>query len=167
MPFNNYNNRHFSTQEDDLIKDLLTQLEAAFAQKMANLTPEERQRFGSISQQNKLVVQRVRDYSVSHTGLKNPDVDWVEFEADFRSRMILEHAIDRLRTLERGISNAKILHDYDNFQAALRDYEYAKFKNNSTTPGYEGKVKEIGRFFAGGNNRRNTTEDKVDNIDAE
>jgi hypothetical protein len=45
------------------------------------------------------------------------------------------------------LNNAKILHDYDNYQAALADYAYANFMAGTATPGYEIKVNEMKQFF--------------------
>ena len=45
------------------------------------------------------------------------------------------------------MTNAKILHDWDNYQAALTDYDYAKYKVTTNATGYQTKVSEIGQFF--------------------
>ena len=44
MPFNNLESRHFTAAEKTTINGLLAQLETAFANKTANLTPEERKK---------------------------------------------------------------------------------------------------------------------------
>ncbi len=62
MPFNNLENRHFTTTEKTNINSLLAQLEAAFAFKTVNLTPDERKKYGSINEQNKLIVNKVKDF---------------------------------------------------------------------------------------------------------
>ena len=55
------------------------------------------------------------------------------------------------------MENAKILHDWDNYQAALVDYNYTQYKNNSGATGYATKETELKQFF----NRTGTT--KTDN----
>ena len=45
------------------------------------------------------------------------------------------------------LKNAKILHDYDNYQAALTDYAYTSFMAGTATPGYETKMNDIKQFF--------------------
>ncbi|MBF4473791.1 hypothetical protein IRZ80_20605, partial [Flavobacterium sp. HJJ] len=52
-----------------------------------------------------------------------------------------------------GLSNNKILHDFDNYQAALTDYDYSKYKASTKAPGFENKINEIAQFF----NRTGTT----------
>lgn len=152
MPFTNLENRHFTSEEKTSINDLLTQLEAAFANKTANLTPEERKKYGSINEQNKLIVNKVKDFKDNQPNLASPDVDWSEFDADFADRNFKQAVLIRLSTLNDGLSNSKILQDYDNYQAALTDYDYAKYKANANAQGYSQKVTEIAQFFTGGAN---------------
>jgi hypothetical protein len=46
------------------------------------------------------------------------------------------------------MQSTKILHDYDNFQDALRDYAYAQYKKDVSEPGCAEKVSEIQQFFS-------------------
>ena len=150
MPFVNFENRHFSAAEVTAVQDALAALEAALAPKLANLSPEERQQYGSINELNKLVVNKVKDYRDTQPGLSSPDVDWVEFMSDYASRTLLQSLLQRLEALQAGLNNARILHDWDNYHAALTDYDYAKYKYGTAATGYETKVKELGQFFSGG-----------------
>ena len=76
------------------------------------------------------------------------DVDWVEFERDYESSGHYESLIARLESLALNLRNAKILHDYDNYQTALSDYAYTSYRAGSGTPGYETKMTELKKFFA-------------------
>ncbi len=78
--------------------------------------------------------------------LRSIDVDYEEFFADYQSRVFLEMLIARLNSLATRAKNAKILHDYDNYQNALNDYAYTSFR--AETPGFEEKYKELKQFFA-------------------
>ncbi len=147
MPFTNFDSRHFTQAEKDNINDLMLQLEAALAPKAANLTPEERQQYGSVNEKNKLFVNKTGDYNNSQPALSSPDVDWAEFNSDFDSRTYLESIQNRLDSVREGVSNAKILHDHDNYQAALTDYDYTKYKMGTSTPGFETKYNELKQFF--------------------
>ena len=147
MPFDNLNNVHFDATEKAAVAAALNALEAAFAGKLANLTAEERQKYGSVKERNKLFVNKVMDYHISQPNLSSPDVDWGEFKEDFASRQLLENAILRLQSLIQSMDNAKILHDYDNYGAALRDYDYTKYKASTNAPGYEVKANELKQFF--------------------
>lgn len=57
MPFTNLDNRHFSAAEKTAINTAITSIETAVATKLTNLSGEERQKYGSINEQNKLIVK--------------------------------------------------------------------------------------------------------------
>ncbi len=136
------------TQGDrDHIDDLLTQLEAQVAGKLSALTEEERVRYGSINEQNKLLVNKVHDYQQMSPAMSSPDVDWTEFESDFQARAFLESRAARLTSIAYQMQSTKILHDNDNYQDALNDYAYAQYKKGANEPGYTEKVAEIKQFF--------------------
>ena len=161
MPFDNLSNKHFDAAAKTAINTALTALEAAFAGKLANLSPEERQKYGSVNEQNKLIINKVRDYRNSQPALSSPDIDWTEFSNDNDSREVLQNTIQRLQGLMDGITNAKVLHDFDSYQAALLDYEFAKYKLSTQTPGYETKVNELKQFFTGGANSANSEDNRT------
>ncbi len=147
MPVNNLNNTHLSVEQRNQAEDLLSQLEQLLAPKNINLTAEERRKYGSISEQNKLFVNKVIDYANSQSNLRSPDVEWNEFFEDVESRNFIETLMARLENLTTGLRNAKILHDYDNFQAALDDYSYTSYKAGTSAAGYETKMKDLKQFF--------------------
>lgn len=150
MPFTNFENRHFTPEEVIAVNDALTALEVALTPKLANLSAEERKQYGSINEQNKLIVNKVKDYYDTQPGLSSPDVDWDEFNSDYDSRTVVRSVLQRMEALHTGINNARILHDWDNYHAALTDYDYAKYKHGTAAPGYETKVNELAQFFTGG-----------------
>lgn len=158
MPFTNFESRHFTAAEQETINAALRNLETALSPKLANLSPEERTQYGSINEENKLLVNKAKDYQDSQPGLSSTDVDWEEFAKDFNSRSLIEGVIQRLQSLYDGLRNAKILHDWDNYQAALTDYDYAKYKATTNAPGYETKVNEMRQFF----NRAGTSQPPQD-----
>ena len=148
MPLTNLNNKHLPSADVVAAQNALIALEAAFTSLDFNLTPDERQKYGSINELNKLVVSKVNDYYTTQPGLASPEVDWDEFSKDFESRKNLESVISRLNELVTKLSNAKILHDYDNYQAALTDYAYTSYKAGTAAPNYETKFSDLKQFFA-------------------
>ena len=148
MPFTNFESRHFAATEKTAVTNAMTALETALANKLANLTAEERAKFGSINEQNKLIVNKVKDFRDNQPALSSPDIDWAEFANDYDSRAFLAGMIQRLESLMLSLTNAKILHDWDNYQAALTDYDYTKYKASTQTAGYETKVNELKQFFS-------------------
>ncbi len=162
MPFTNFENRHFSSEEKNAVNTALASLETELIPKLANLTADERKQYGSVNEQNKLIINKVKDFRDSQPNLSSPDVDWVEFMNDHDSRSYLQTTIQRLQSIIDGLTNAKILHDWDNYQASLTDYDYAKYKASTNAIGYQTKVSEIGQFFAGrpsGSSNKTTSTD--------
>lgn len=149
MPFVNLNEKHFTEAEKTAVLSALETLENLLGPKLSSLTPDERITYGSVAEQNKLVINKVRDFRASQQTLSSPDVDWDEFEADFQSRSFLQSLLMRLDTMQLGLNSSKILHDWDNYQASLTDYDYTKYKNSTGALGYQSKALEIKQFFAG------------------
>lgn len=147
MPITNLNNSHLTAAQVTTAKDAITALETALEVVNINLSAEDRQRYGSINEQNKLLVNKVMDFHTTQPALQTPHVDWAEFDNDFTSRSQLESMIARLESLTTRLNNAKILYDYDNYQAALADYAYTNFMAGSGTVGYETKMNELKQFF--------------------
>lgn len=155
MFLNNLNSDHFTTAQkaDALAK--LTDFEALVATRLVSLSKEDRQKYGSVNEQNKLVVNKIRDYKANQPDLSNPDMDWAEFEDDFQSRQFTESVINRLKSIVEGLENKKILHDFDNYTDALRDYSYSQYQAGANKPGYQVKIDEVAQFFARSGNKNN------------
>ena len=166
MPFLNQESRHFTTEEITAIQNALNTLQTALTPKLANLTADERQQYGSIKEQNKLIVNKVKDYRENQPNLSSADIDWNEFLEDYNSRSFLQASIEQLEELVSGMKNAKILHDWDNYQAALIDYKYTQYKNNSGATGYSTKEADLKQFFSraksSNNEPENSNEGDVD-----
>lgn len=150
MSFTNFDSRHFSDAEKTAVNATLASLELVFSEKVANLSANERQQYGSVNEQNKLIINKVKGFNDSQSTLSSPDIVWSEFNDDFDTREFLQTAIQRMQSLMDGLGNAKILHDYDNYQAALTDYEYSKYKASTNAMGFQTKVAELAQFFKGG-----------------
>ncbi|GIM58954.1 hypothetical protein [Capnocytophaga canimorsus] len=147
MSINNLNNVHLTDEQITAVNEALTQLEQALQLINVNLTAEDRNRYGRVNEQNKLFINKVNDFAHSQPELRSPDVDWVEFVKDFKSRNFLENTFNRLQEMATRVNNAKILHDYDNYQDSLEDYAYTNFRAGSKKVGYEVKYKELKQFF--------------------
>lgn len=141
------NNKHLSIEKTTAVTSALSTLEQALAEITVNLSPDERRRYGSISEQNKLLVNKVNDFAQNQPDLLSPDVDWDEFKKDYESRALIEGLVARMQKLIDGLTNAKTLHDFDNYHAALDEYSYTGYKARTAAPGYENKLNEIKQFF--------------------
>ncbi len=130
------------------IGDSITELETNLSGKTGVLDENERKRYGSINEQNKLVVNKAWEFRQNQPALSSPGVDWAEFEKDFNARSFLENCINRLNAIVHSLESTKIMHDYDNFQDALKDYGYAQYQKGAGEDGYSAKVDEFKQFFA-------------------
>ena len=114
MPFSNIITTHLTDEQNDDANDALDVLEVISTAISQNLSPEERQQYGSINEQNKLLANKVHDYHVNSPELQSPDVDWNEFERDYQTRQRTEALILRAESILKRLIDAKTLHDYDN-----------------------------------------------------
>lgn len=153
MSNKNLGKNHLSEEKVAKIKQHLTALEQELADLNASLTPEDRKRLGSINEQNKLFVNRDYDFAKNQPELRSPQVDWEEFEKDFKSREILTSFIDRLEVQLQKLKSERILHDHDNYQDGLIDYAYTNFMVGAGASQYETKQKELAQFFTRANKK--------------
>ncbi len=147
MPLNNLNNTHLPTANVTAGDTALNSFETAIQIITIQLTPEDRQQYGSINEQNKLFVNKVNDFNRSQPALSATDVDWAEFNRDFQSRAVLEGWINRLQGFMDRLNNAKTMHDYDNYQAGLNDYANTAYRAGRGAAGFENKQAELKQFF--------------------
>ncbi len=147
MGLTNLNAVHLSSAKITAANDAISSLETAIEDITVNLSVEDRRRYGSINEQNKLFVNKVYDFYQSQPTLSSPEVDWEEFTKDHTSRKNMEAMISRLESIITRLNNAKTLHDYDNYQAALVDYSYTTYKAGTSAPGFEDKYRELKQFF--------------------
>lgn len=140
--------------------EAIATLERIFDGKLRDLTEEERVRYGSINEQNKLFVNKVRDYQQNNENLASPDIDWTQFENDYQERLFLETRASKLGNLAYKMQSTKILHDHDNYQDALSDYAYSQYKKGSGNTDYKNKTDELKGFFnRSGKSKTETGED--------
>lgn len=148
MAFQDLDNNHIPAAAQATAITSATALEGILQPFLRNLDEDENNRIGSVSEKNKLLINKVRDYHNSQPGLSAPDVDWAEFTADYADRAFLEALALRLTALAKSLTETRRLHDFDNYQNALIDYRYTKYKN-TTEPGvgYDTKEEELAQFF--------------------
>ena len=126
--------------------------------KTVNLTAEERQKYGSIGEQNKLIAQKVELQACTHPSFKSPQVNWAEFASDNQMRRNWEILQSKLDVLTNIVQNSKILYDKDCYDAALVQYNYIKYLAETQTPGADQLYRKLQQFF----NRTGTTTSTTD-----
>lgn len=147
MPLTNLRSVHLTPAELTIIAEAMTVLKTALQNVNVELTAEDRIKYGSVNEQNKLLVNKVKDFRTNKPELSAMNIDWEEFEKDYGSRGIFENLEEEFQSLAIKVKNAKILHDYDNYQAALEDYSYTAYRAGSGADGFENKMNELKQFF--------------------
>ena len=147
MPLKDLMQNKFTPADVTTIGTAVTAIENTLAGKTVNLKPEERKRYGSINEQNKLFVYKISDYHSTHAQHNSPQVDWAEFEKDFAIRKTLEGFISQLTTIVEQLNDTKILHDYDNYQQSLSQYNYIGYLSDENVAGIGAIKDDIAQFF--------------------
>jgi hypothetical protein len=160
MSLHNLGKNHLDPAQEELILNEILQLEQALTGNLIDLSPEDRQKYGSISEQNKLLVNKVLDYFLSQPQHSAPEVDWMEFKGDHHSRQFWGNILMRLYSLIHQIESTKMLHDYDNYQDALTDYAFTQYRAERNIPGAFEKANTLKQFF----NRTGTTNSPKEDI---
>ena len=96
--------------------------------------------------------------------LRDPDVDWIEFEADYLDREILEMLSTRLLSFAYALEKTKIVHDYDTYRAALNDYSHAQFRADRKQAEYIQKVNDLQQLFPRSSNSKGKDDSAEDTV---
>jgi hypothetical protein len=126
-------------------------IKAVLAPKFINLEPEDRMRFGSINEKNKLIINKVRDYRDNMPGLSNPDVNWVNYVKNSTTRKNYTLVVDMLGEITELCNDPRILVDYTLYGDARKDYKFAKYKaedDGAGSAGFEQKYNDLKQFFS-------------------
>ncbi|MEC4050746.1 hypothetical protein OX284_015005 [Flavobacterium sp. SUN046] len=138
---------HLSLEQKTTIDAGIDSIEEVVIAVTMAFSKDERRRYGSVNEQNKLFINKVNDYKENQPELKSPDVDWNKFEADYADRTFADTRMFRIENIMRMLSDFKIAHDYDNHKMSLKDYEYSQYKQGMEIPGFAEKVSELKQFF--------------------
>lgn len=147
MPLKDLIQNQLSQADVDSINKALDNVQSIIAGKMVNLTPDERQKYGSINELNKLLVNKVNEVHSSHPQFDSARVNWAEFSSDFAIRAALEKIISRLQGLAEQFDDTKVLHDNDNYRQALDQYSYISYLADQNEPGITTVKEDIAQFF--------------------
>ncbi|REG96097.1 hypothetical protein [Flavobacterium aquicola] len=148
MPIDNLGKVHFSDKQIHDINQALAVLTTALEDMSVNLTPAEHRKYGRVKEKNKLLIDKVKNYHDNVPQLSSTEVDWEEFNRDYNNRFQASQMLFKIKSIENQLINIKIVGDYDNYTDALRDYQYAKYKNRfASEHGYERKIDDMAVFF--------------------
>ena len=144
----NLNAPHISDTEQQAILAVFDQLLTLLTPKFCQLSAEERQRYGSVNEQNKLLINKVFEFKQSQPNLSAPEIDWHKFEADHNDRVFLSQIIMIVESILYDIQSTKMAHDNDNYNAARIDYAYSEYRAKNDILGSLQKYNELKQFFS-------------------
>ena len=148
MLINNSDNNAISEVQNVLLNNSLDSIFNAIQPFVVNITAAERQKFTRVNEKNKSLIDKIREYSANSPVMQSPEVDWIKFEKDYLNRMRIEGYLQKLKAIEIELTNAKMLHDYQNYSDSLLDYEYAKYKSKTANGAiFADKINELKGFF--------------------
>lgn len=125
-------------------------IEGVLAGKTTNLTPDQRQQYGSIAEQNKLFVNKAKNYMEQYSTFVPVFLDKAEFDRDFAARQQLESRFQRLNSIAEQLSDTKILLDFDNYHNAITFYRNVKYLAGENMPGTTVIYEDMKQFFIAG-----------------
>lgn len=171
MAENNLISVEFTTEELKEIDDAIVKIQSVLQKKVLNLTPQERQQFGQIAEQNKLFVNKVKQLMEQYPEYVPTFLDKAEFDKDYEARGVIESRLLKLTRITEQLSDTKIALDNDNYFNAITFYRNIRFLSQENIPGINTLYNELKKFFKGGrkktstttNTTTNTTEDKSSN----
>ena len=150
MPIVNLSSVTFTDPEIANVNVAITKLKEVIDPKATNLSTKEKQQYGSIAEQNKLLVQKVMAYAESNPEIVPTHTDVAELNRDNASRNQLEKWETTLRLLLSNIENTKTLLDFDVYQSCLTIYRNVRYMAGEDIAGMSTIYADLQQFFPGG-----------------
>lgn len=147
MALENLISVEFTNAELTKLDDAISMIESVLLGKTINLTPEQRQQYGSIAEQNKLFVNKAKGYMEQYPQYVPPFLDKVEYDKDYDARQQMESRMQRLNSLTEQFSDTKILLDFDNYHNSLTFYRNVKYLSSENVPGTNVIYDDMKQFF--------------------
>ena len=147
MAFQNLISIAFTEAELQSIDKALADIATALAGKTVNLTPAERQQYGSIAEQNKLFVNKAKVLMEQNPQHIPSFMDKTEFDKDYDARVQIEDRLQMLKGLTEQLSDTKVVLDHDNYFNALSFYRNIRFLSKENIPGSTSLYEEMKQFF--------------------
>lgn len=147
MALDNLISISFTAEELNNLDQALQTIETVLSGKTINLTPEERQQYGSIAEQNKLFVNKAKIYMEQYPQHVPNFLDKAEFDKDYLGREQVEQRLQIMSSLTEQLSDTKVLLDHDNYHNAITFYRNMKFLSGENVPGTNVIYEDMKQFF--------------------
>ena len=147
MALDNLISLSFTAEELTQLDQALQTIGTVLSGKTINLTPEERQQYGSIAEQNKLFVNKAKIYMEQYPQYVPNFLDKAEFDKDYVGREQVEQRLQIMSSLTEQLSDTKVLLDHDNYHNAITFYRNMKFLSGENVPGTNVIYEDMKQFF--------------------
>ncbi|WP_018676053.1 hypothetical protein [Riemerella columbina] len=147
MALDNLISIRFTDQELQTLNTAIQQINQVLQGKVINLSPEERQQYGSIADRNKVLVDKCKHYMEQDTETLPRTIDKTEFDADYHARQQLDIPLKALSRIVEKMSDTKILLDHDNFHSAIAYYRYIKYLSSQNEPGTTSIYQDLKKHY--------------------
>ncbi|MBC8755258.1 hypothetical protein H2O64_11275 [Kordia sp. YSTF-M3] len=148
MALENLISIEFTSEELTALDGHLDGIQQVLAGKTVNLTPDQRQQYGSIGNQNKLIVDKAKNYMEQHPNWIPNFLDKTEFDKDYTARQQMEQRTQRLQNLTQQLLDTKTLLDHDNYTNSLSFYRMMRYLAGENEPGSKTVYEDMKVLFS-------------------
>lgn len=160
MALENLISIEFTDEELTNLDAHLDGIQQILSGKTVNITPDQRRQYGSIGNQNKLIVDKAKNYMGQYPNWIPSFIDKVEFDKDYNARVQIENRTLRLQNLAQQLLDTKTLLDHDNYTNTLSFYRMMRYLAGENEAGaktvYEDMRVLFGRSGRPANNEETT-----------
>ena len=150
MSLNNLASVSFTTADLTQLDAAITSIATVLEGKTFNLTPEQRQLYSRVNEQNKLFVNKAKTIMEQQPQFVPVFIDKGEYDKDYAARVALEERMLLLKSLVEQMSDTKILLDHDNYHDSITFFRNIKYLAGENVPGTTSLYQEMVQFFPGG-----------------
>ncbi len=148
MSKNNLISVSFTDEELSTLDNALLQIKNVLAGKTVNLTPEEKRLYSKISEENKLIVNKVADVEANYPEHHPPFLNKEEFDRDYKTRTQIESRIAKMQSILEELTDTKTLLDHDNYTYSVAYYRYVKMLSTQDIPGVTSIYEDLKKVYA-------------------
>ncbi|QHI37375.1 hypothetical protein IMCC3317_27540 [Kordia antarctica] len=159
MALENLISIEFTTEELTALDTHLDGIQQVLAGKTVNFTPSQRQQYGSIGNQNKLIVDKAKNYMEQHPNWIPNFLDKTEFDKDYNARQQMEERTQRLQNLAQQLLDTKTLLDHDNYTNSLSFYRMMRYLAGENEAGSKTVYEDMKVLFTKSARTANTDEE--------
>lgn len=147
MSTNNLISVQFTATEIKQLDTALAAINKVMANKTYTISADERMRYGSIKDNNKKLVDKVKMYMENFPDMLPPMLDRDEFLRDYAAREVLNRQIKLLKNVTDRMEQTKIMLDFDNYNNTITYYRYLRFLASNNAPGAESIYTDLKEHF--------------------